>query len=126
MVERIFSFHPYPGIARAVFLAAPHRGAPSAATLLGRLTGDLVGRRAIEVHALRHIAESNPDAIRPEMRRVFQEGWINSITTLQAEQPVRRAAEALLPPSGIPYHTIAGVQPRRRQQTDGYVPLDSA
>lgn len=125
VVKRAFSFHPYPGIARAVFLAAPHRGSPSAATVLGRLTRALVGRRAPEVHALRRIAKSNPNAIRPEMRRVFQQGWINSIATLQSEQPVRRATESLLP-NGIPYHTIAGVQPGRRQQSDGFVPLDSA
>lgn len=125
-LKRVFFFRPYPGIARAVFLAAPHRGSPNAATLLGRLTRALVGRRAPEVHALRRIAQANPDAIRPEMRNALQQGWINSITTLQSEQPVRRAAESLLPPRGIPYHTIAGVQPGRRQQTDGYVPLESA
>ncbi len=126
LIKRIFSFEPYPGIARAVFLAAPHRGSPSAATLLGRLTRDLVGRRALEVHALRRIALSNPASIRPEMLHVFQQGWINSISTLQAQQPVRRATEALLPVEGIAYHTIAGVQPLHRQQTDGVVPLESA
>lgn len=125
LVKRTFCFHPYPGIARAVFLAAPHRGSPSAATVSGRLIRALVGRRAPEVHALRRIAKSNPDAIRPEIRHVFQQGWINSIATLQSEQPVRRATESLLP-RGIPYHTIAGVQPGRRQQSDGIVPLDSA
>lgn len=124
-LQRIFSFHPYPGIARAVFLAAPHRGSPGAETALGRLTRDLVGRRAIEVHALRRIAQANPEAVRPEMLRIFQKGWINSITTLQSELPVRRAAESLLPSTGIPYHTIAGVLPGRRQQTDGFVPLAS-
>jgi pimeloyl-ACP methyl ester carboxylesterase len=124
--RRIFFFHPYPGIARAVFLAAPHRGSPSAATVLGHVTRDLVGRRSTEVHALRRIAQANPDAIRPEMRDIIEEGWINSISTLQSEQPVRRVAESLLPPRGFPYHTIAGVQPGRREQTDGVVPLDSA
>jgi pimeloyl-ACP methyl ester carboxylesterase len=126
VANRIFRFHSCPGVARAVFLAAPHRGSPSAATLPGRLTSALVGRRTSEIHALRRVARSNPDAIRPELRGVLQRGWINSITTLQAEQPVRRAAESLLPPRGIPYHTIAGIQPGRRQPTDGYVPLDSA
>ncbi|GAA5073797.1 hypothetical protein GCM10025759_15320 [Lysobacter panacisoli] len=126
MVTRIFRFHPYPGVARAIFLAAPHRGSPSAGTVLGRLTGDIVGRRAAEVHALRRIATANPSAIRPEVRELFQEGWINSITTLRSEQPVRRAAEALLPSPGFPYHTIAGVRPGDGERTDGVVPLDSA
>jgi len=126
LIHRIFHFVPYAGIARAIFLAAPHRGSPSAATVLGRLTGDLVGRRASEVHALRRIALRNPHAIRPELLPVFLEGWINSITTLQAGQPVRRAAEALMPPAGFPYHTIAGVQPGSRPPSDGVVPLESA
>lgn len=125
-VRRVFFFHAYPGVARAVFLAAPHRGSPSAGTVLGRLTGDLVGRRTAEVHALRRIALRNPHAIRPELLEVFRQGWINSITTLQSEQPVRRAAESLLPPAGLPFHTIAGVQPGRRVQSDGVVPLESA
>lgn len=125
-IRRIFFFRPYPGVARAVFLAAPHRGSPSAGTVLGRLTGDLVGWRTTEVHALRRIALRNPHAIRPELLGMFQHGWLNSITTLQSGQPVRRAAEALLPPAGFPFHTIAGVQRGRRLRTDGVVPLESA
>jgi pimeloyl-ACP methyl ester carboxylesterase len=126
LIDRIFHFVPYAGIARAIFLAAPHRGSPSAASVLGRLTGDLVGRRTSEVHALRRIAGRNPHAIRPELLPVFLEGWINSITTLRSEQPVRRAAESLMPPPGFPYHTIAGVQPGRHRPSDGVVPLESA
>jgi len=126
LIHRIFHFMPYAGIARAIFLAAPHHGSPSAATVLGRLTGDLVGRRTSEVHALRRIALRNPHAVRPELLPVFLEGWINSITTLQAAQPVRRAAEALMPAEAIPYHTIAGVLPGRRPPSDGVVPLESA
>lgn len=125
-VRRIFIFHPCAGIARAVFLAAPHRGSPSAGTVLGRLTGELIGRRTIEVHALRRIALRNPHAIRPELLEVFEQGSINSITTLHSGQPVRRAAESLMPPAGFPFHTIAGVLPGRRAQNDGVVPLDSA
>lgn len=126
LVDRIFHFARYPGIARAIFLAAPHRGSPSAATVLGRLTGDLVGRRTREVHALRRIALRNPHAIQQELLPLFLEGWINSITTLQAAQPVRRAAESLMPPPAFPYHTIAGVQRGRGSPSDGVVPLTSA
>jgi pimeloyl-ACP methyl ester carboxylesterase len=124
VIKRVFYFHPYPGVSRAIFLAAPHRGSPEAATMLGRVTSDFVGRRSIEVQALRRIAIANPGAIRPQMREIIQAGWINSITTLQSEQPVRRAVESLSPPPGFPYHTIAGAQPGR--ETDGVVPLDSA
>ena len=48
--------------------------APAPLVCWATLTRDLVGRRAIEVHALRRIATSNPDAIRPELRDVFQQG----------------------------------------------------
>ena len=126
LIRRIFFFEPYAGVSRAVFLAAPHRGSPSAATVLGRLTGDLVGWRTSEVQALRRIALRNPHAVRPELLQAFEQGWLNSITTLQSEQPVRRAAQSLLPPPGFPFHTIAGVHPGRRGTSDGVVPLDSA
>ncbi len=126
VIKRLFNFHSYPGIARAVFLATPHRGSPSAATPLGQVTRALVGRRTAEVQALRRIAMANPGAIRPELLHTFQQGWINSIATLQSEQPIRRATESLSPPPGVSFHTIAGVRPGRRQQTDGVVPLDSA
>ncbi|MDR0182010.1 esterase/lipase family protein [Lysobacter arvi] len=126
IVDRIFHFVPYAGISRAIFLATPHRGSPSASTMLGRLTGDVVGRRTSEVHALRRIAQRNPRAIHPELLPVFLEGRINSITTLQSGQPIRRAAETLMPPAGFPYHTIAGVLPRHCVASDGVVPLGSA
>ncbi|MCC8364639.1 alpha/beta hydrolase [Lysobacter sp. A6] len=124
VIKQVFFFTPYPGVSRAIFLAAPHRGSPEAATMLGRMTGDFVGRRAIEVQAMRRIAHANSSALRPEMREVLEQGWVNSIITLQSEQPVRRATETLMPPAGIPYHTIAAVLPGRT--TDGVVPLDSA
>jgi len=126
LIRRIFFFGPYPGVSRAVFLAAPHHGSPSAATMLGRLTGDVVGSRTGEVQALRRIALRNPHAVRPEVLQAFQQGWLNSITTLQSQQPVRRAAQSLMPPAGFAFHTIAGVHPGRRGTSDGVVPLDSA
>ena len=125
MLRSIFFFQAYPGIARAIFLAAPHRGTPGADSRLGHLTGDVLGARTAEVQVLRRIAKANPEAIRPSMRRVIEEGLLNSITTLQSDLAVRLAAESLLPSPDIPYHTIAGVQPGRRQQTDGFVPLYS-
>jgi pimeloyl-ACP methyl ester carboxylesterase len=126
LIRRIFFFAPYAGVSRAIFLAAPHQGSPSAATVLGRLTGDLVGWRTREVQALRRIALRNPQAVRPELLQAFEQGWLNSITTLQSAQPVRRAAQSLMPPAGFAFHTIAGVLSGRRTASDGIVPLDSA
>jgi len=125
-VESTLRFHPYPGVTRAIFLAAPHRGSPGADNWIGRLFRVLVGRRAPEMQSLRQLANENPDAIREELRESFLQARINSITTLQPSQPVRRAGESLMPGAGIPYHTIAGALPGRLPETDGAVPLASA
>lgn len=121
----VFRFAAHPGIARAVFLAAPHRGV-SMAIELDHLSSLLIPRRAPEVLALRRIARANPGAIQPTMRRALLQGWINSVATLQADHPVRMATELLLPPKNVQYHTIAGVKAGLGKQTDGMVPLDSA
>lgn len=126
LLDRIFHFHPGPGIARAIFLAAPHRGSPAASALLGRLASDVLGRHVPEVQALRRVAQANPAAISPALSAAFLHGSVNSITTLQPEQPVRRALEQLMPATGVPFHTIAGVLPHLRVRTDGVVPLSSA
>ncbi len=126
VVEETFRFSAYPGISRAIFMAAPHRGSPSAANWFGRLVRVVVGRRTPEIQSLRQVARSDPDAIRPELRRSYLRGWVNSISTLQSTQPVRAAGEALMPVANIPYHTIAGSLPHRQPKTDGVVPLDSA
>lgn len=125
MVQRLLFFKPYPGISRAIFLAAPHRGSPLAMRWYARFVSALAGGRTPEMQALRRIARAQPVAIRNELRLGYQQDDINSIWTLQAAQPVRKASEALLP-AGIPYHTIAGRLPGRTPETDGAVPLSSA
>lgn len=112
----VFRFAAHPGIARAVFLAAPHRGV-STAIELDHLSSLLIPRRAPEVLALRRIARANPGARQPTMRRVLVQGWINSVATLQADHPVRMATESLLPPKNVRYYTIAGVK-KRPQKAD--------
>jgi pimeloyl-ACP methyl ester carboxylesterase len=126
-VERVFVFRPYPGVRRAIFLATPHRGSPSAKRWFGRVARLLVGRRAPELQSLRRLARADPPAVRPELRRAYSRADLNSISTLQISQPVRRAGESLMPVAGIPYHTIAGLlRGRHRPPGDGVVPLDSA
>jgi pimeloyl-ACP methyl ester carboxylesterase len=120
-----FRFTPYPGVTRAIFIAAPHRGSPTADGWLGRLTRLLVGRRVPEVQALRRLANRHPDAVREEVRESYRLGALNSIATLQSAQPVRRAGEKLMPVPWIPHHSIAGALPGREPKTDGAVPLES-
>ena len=120
-----FRFQPYPGVTRAVFIAAPHRGSPTADGWLGRFTRLLVGRNVPEVQALRRIAEQHPDVVQDAVRESYRLAAVNSIATLQSAQPVRRAGEQLMPVPGIPHHTIAGSLKGRTPETDGAVPLDS-
>lgn len=126
VLSRIFHFRAYPGITRAIYLAAPHHGSPAAAGVAGRFLSELIGGRSDEVHVLRRVALANPGAVHPALRDAFEQGRLNSIGTLQPEHPMRRAVESIMPESGIPYHTVAGVLPNRRIATDGVVPLDSA
>jgi len=126
LLHSVFRFEPYPGVSRAIFLAAPHRGSPRADEWLGRLFRKLVGRRVPELQALRRLTLENPDAVREELREAYLQASVNSITSLQTLQPVRRAGETLMPVAGIPYHTIAGALPGRKPETDGVVPLASA
>jgi len=125
IIEEAFRFTAYPGVSRAIFIAAPHRGSPSAVRWFGRLARVLIGRRTPEIDALRRVAQAHPESVRPELRDVYKRGLVNSISTLQGAQPVRLAGEKLMPVSGISYHTIAGSLPHR-PGTDGAVPLDSA
>ena len=126
MLESIFRFQPYPGISRAIFLGAPHGGSPSADNWLGRLFRVLVGRRTPEVQSLLQLVNDNPYAIREELREAFLQGKINSISSLQTVQAIRREGQSLMPGADIPYHTIAGALPGRQPETDGVVPLASA
>ena len=126
VIEPLLLFKPYPGVSRAIFLAAPHQGSPLATRWYGRLVHAIAGQRTPDMQSLRRIARAHPEAIRDELRVLYQRGSINSISTLQATQPVRRASEKLLPAAGIPYHTIAGRLPGRSPEGDGVVPLSSA
>lgn len=125
-VQQTFLFHSYPGVQRAIFIAAPHRGSPTTTRWFGRLARVIVGRRTPEIQALQRVARQNPEAVHPEVRPIYQRGAVNSISTLERAQPVRQAGEALMPIAGIPYHTIAGSLPGRTPLTDGVVPLQSA
>ncbi|QNP40793.1 esterase/lipase family protein [Lysobacter solisilvae (ex Woo and Kim 2020)] len=125
-VQQVFVFRPYPGVRKAIFLATPHRGSPSAKRWFGRLARLLVGRRTPELQSLRRLARADPSAVRSELRHAYGRAAINSISTLRVSQPVRRAGESLMPAAGISYHTIAGSLRRHNPPGDGVVPLDSA
>jgi len=125
-IDAVFRFGPYPGVQRAVFLAAPHQGSPATDRWFGRLARVLVGRRTPEIDALRRLARDHPSMVQPPLLDAYRQGWLNSITTLRRDQPVSRAGRALMPAPGIAFHTIAGALPGHDPPGDGVVPLDSA
>jgi pimeloyl-ACP methyl ester carboxylesterase len=125
-LDRMFRFVPYPGVCRAIFVAAPHQGSPTADALLGKLVHRLVGRRTPEIQALRRVAERNAEAVPDELRAGYLQGRINSISTLRSSQPVMRVARSLPAKPGIPYHTIAGTLAGTMPPGDGVVPVQSA
>lgn len=125
-LDRMFRFEPYPGVRRAIFMAAPHQGSPTAESFVGRLAHRLVGRRTPEIKALQRIARQNTAAVPEALQKAYLQGSINSITTLRGSQPVMRVARSLPPAPGIPYHSIAGHLPRTAPPSDGVVPVQSA
>ncbi|WP_162125541.1 hypothetical protein [Pseudoxanthomonas taiwanensis] len=83
-----------------------------------------MARRAPEIQALKEVTLAHPEDVREEVRDSYRFARLDSIWTLRAPQPVRRAGESLLPAPGIRYHTIAG--DLHGQGGDGQVPLESA
>jgi pimeloyl-ACP methyl ester carboxylesterase len=125
-IGNVFRFRPYPGVSRAIFLGAPHRGSPNADRWLGRLFRLLIGGRTTEIRNLRRFARDHPDKVQPALRALYQHARSNSVASLQTLQPIRLAGESLMPVEGIPYHVIAAVLQGCDPPGDGAVPLRSA
>lgn len=125
LLDEIFYFQRYPGVKRAIFIASPHRGSPSATRWFGKLARAVIGRRNDEVATLLKVARRNEDAIQPALKGAYLKGRINSISTLQESQPVRAAGQQLIPHPDIRFHTIAGSK-SPDAASDGVVPVSSA
>ncbi|GAB3097089.1 esterase/lipase family protein [Lysobacter terrae] len=125
LVDAVFRFRPYPGVGRAIFMGAPHRGSPNADNWFGRAFRNLMGDSTDEIRVLRALVREHPELVQADLLETYRQGKLNSISTLQVSQPVRRAGESLLP-NGIPYHVIAGELPGAEPPGDGVVPLTSA
>jgi pimeloyl-ACP methyl ester carboxylesterase len=125
-IESVFRFQPYPGVSRAIFMAAPHQGSPNADRWIGKVFRALVGGRSPEIQALSRFAREHPDMVHEVLRATYQQARVNSISSLQVSQPIRRAGQSLMPACGIAYHTIAAFLPGEEPASDGAVPLSSA
>jgi pimeloyl-ACP methyl ester carboxylesterase len=125
-IEKLLLIHPYPGVTRAIFLATPHQGSPSADAWYGRLFRKIIGKNVPEMQMLQRLAREHPEIVTDDVREMYAQADVNSIATLQAAQPVRAASQTLLPQAGIRYNTIAGSLTGEQPPGDGFVPLDSA
>lgn len=125
LLDEIFYFQRYPGVKRAIFIASPHRGSPSATRWFGKLARAVIGRRNDEVATLLKVARRNENEIQPALKEAYLKGRINSISTLQESQPVRAAGQQLIPHPDVRFHTIAGSK-SPDAASDGVVPVSSA
>lgn len=118
---------PMPEVSRAVFLAAPHRGAPKASSWLGRtgsrlvhLPASLVGKMGDAADAL---TSDQPEAA-DRLRHLP-----DSIDGLSDRFPFRQITSDLPIAPGVTYHSILGCAkpvPSESACTDGLVPYTSA
>jgi pimeloyl-ACP methyl ester carboxylesterase len=125
-VEALFRFSAYPGVTRAIFLASPHLGSPTADSFLGRLALRFVHAHAPELDALHRVTEDNREHENPLLAQDYLHKGLTSISTLRATQPVSHAAQSLMPVPGVRYYTFAGDLAGSDPPSDGYVPLKSA
>ena len=125
-VDSLFHFNAYPGIGREIFLAAPHRGSPTADDFIGHLAVHLVRVQAPELDALLRVTEANRPHVSAALYADYQKEGLSSISTLRSDQPVSRASQALMPVAGVRYYTFAGHLPGTHPPGDGFVPLESA
>lgn len=126
VVDSLFHFNAYPGIGRAIFLAAPHRGSPTADDFIGQLGLRLVRVQAPELDTLIRVVDANRAHVSSTLYADYLKEGLSSISTLRADQPVSRASQALMPIPGVRYYTFAGHLPGTNPPGDGFVPLDSA
>lgn len=128
----LLRYQPQDNVARAIFIAAPHQGTEAAGNRLGRLIGKLVrlpltilGGFADVVELLVDPGAEGADADRAEGKPRMP----TSIDNLKADDPFIRSSARLLPPPGLPYHSIIARRDPEvplEQSDDGLVPYWSA
>jgi len=125
LLEESFVFNRRPEVSRAIFICAPHRGAPMGANWIGRLGSSLVKMpffvASIPVKSIS--AAMTPDPASAQMNRIP-----TSIDTLAPNNRFVREVNKYSTTPGIPYHTIVGDRGRgdTPNSSDGVVPYWSS
>jgi pimeloyl-ACP methyl ester carboxylesterase len=120
-------FEPMPGINRAIFIAAPHRGSPFAEYRLARWLSGLITVPTGVVKRLTDIAQLLVDPDSANAAALTRP--LNSIDNLSSSDPFITATATLPIGSGVRYHSIiANNTPDRAlsDSDDGLVPYTSA
>lgn len=125
LLEEALILHPEPSIARAVYIAAPHRGSLLANRFVGRFFSALVRRDDVR-SIFDEVRELNgPRAVRPDRAARL----VSGIDNLRVDAPPLNLTSRL-PAAPVPFHSIIGDAPRVRldpdRVTDTVVPYESA
>jgi hypothetical protein len=125
----LLEFEANPAIARVVFMATPHRGAPLADSFVGRLAIRLISLPAEGFAELRGLIEDGGE--NAQVRRLLDPGLKrSSVMNLSASSEFVQIQSSLPLRDGLPYHSVVGNKkglplddPRAG---DGVVPYTSA
>jgi pimeloyl-ACP methyl ester carboxylesterase len=125
-MRRALFFTPHPSVARAVFIATPHRGSALGDELIGRVTDRLI-RLPRSLRSAYHdlMVSNDPGFFTP----MFQHGIPTSIDELRFDNPFLVTLSRLPRHADVPTHSIIGrnnPDVPLEQSSDGVVPYASA
>lgn len=119
---------PMPEVSRAVFLAAPHQGAPMANGWIGRLGARLVRTPASLLAQMRQLAGAVAADL-PQAAAALRAGGPDGINGLSDRLPLREVTGALPISPRVTYHSIVACEQTAMTPatcSDGFVPYTSA
>lgn len=125
-LERVLRFERNPAVSRVIFMAAPHRGSPTADSIVGSLGHALARMPAMEERGFTELAKANPDRMTPGAAEFYAGGRFSAVRTLSKKSTALIAVSKL--PIATPYHSVIG-QTREgpvESGSDGVVPYWSS
>jgi len=126
--DGLLTFEAYPGISRAIFIAAPHKGTPFASNRLSRLLSGLI---TMPVKVVDQVMRLNHQIIGggQASSSLLPASLPNGVDSLKDSDPFIRAAAELPISPAVHYHSIvANHTPKTtlEDSDDGLVPYRSA
>ena len=123
--QSLVFFKPVPHIRRAVFIAAPHRGASLAQNWVSLLISRLVRLPADLVKVQLTLLKDNIKLLKPSY---YGRGTPTSVHSLSPNAPIFAALNGSPPTRNVPYHSIIGVRKASDplKSSDGFVSYESS